>query len=127
VVNLTLTDGMINSGKKLLSILDKRNFSVNCAFWILTSDAPAWRLILAMPGLQSEGPKSVYMKLQKILNKELFEALTLNEISVLDINDPFIQLFRKALRTGPGISNIRFAQNTINGTYIPDALVYRLV
>jgi hypothetical protein len=41
-------------------------------------------------------------------------------------NDPLVLLLRKAIVTGPGISGIRFTSNSVNGTFIDDAYIYRL-
>ena len=38
---------------------------------------------------------------------------------------PVVALLRTAIRTGPGISGIRFKNNVIDGTLIEDAYIYR--
>jgi hypothetical protein len=41
-------------------------------------------------------------------------------------NDPIVVLLRKAISTGPGIAGVRFTNNSVNGTFIDDAYIYRL-
>jgi hypothetical protein len=47
-------------------------------------------------------------------------------VSIAKKDDPLLKLLRIAIKTGPGISNIRFSRNTINGVIIEDAYIYRL-
>jgi hypothetical protein len=51
----------------------------------------------------------------------------IQNISVVDTQEPFISLLLGAIRTGEGISGIRFSRNTINGTFVEDTYIYRLV
>jgi hypothetical protein len=48
------------------------------------------------------------------------------EMSLVKREDFIVTLLKKALKTDPGISRIRFTGNVINGTLIEDALIYRL-
>jgi hypothetical protein len=52
--------------------------------------------------------------------------IPLKDITILDSNDSLITLLRLAIKTGDGISGIRFSQNVINGTLIEDAYIYRI-
>jgi len=52
--------------------------------------------------------------------------IPLKDIAVIDSNDPLIKLLRVAIKTGGGISGIRFTKNVINGTPIEDAYIYRI-
>jgi hypothetical protein len=54
-------------------------------------------------------------------------TLPLSSIGVLDANDDLVRLLKAAIRTGPGLSRIRFSRNVINGHFIDDALIYRAV
>jgi len=125
-VNPVLTEAMINAGRTFLEKLDRQRISINDAFWVLAQDAISWRLVFATPEVRIQGPRSVYRKLQKILPTLSVPDLTLSDLSVIDTKESLVQLLRTALRTGPGISGIRFSNNTINGVFIPDVYIYRL-
>ena len=58
---------------------------------------------------------------------EEIPRISLMDISVVEDNDPLIFLLRKAVRTSEGVSGIRFSQNAINGQFIEDAYIYRLL
>ena len=52
--------------------------------------------------------------------------VSLEDIVLAKPDAQIIRLLAQAIATGPGISNIRFTHNAINGTLIEDALIYRL-
>lgn len=128
LVGGTLTDPMISAGESLIRYLDKRRFLLDAAFWMKSPESDLWRLVIASPELRSAGPRKTYRKLQSYLNR-LPEArdLSLANITLLDSRDRLLELLRTAIKTGPGISGIRFTGNTINGVRFPDAFIYRVV
>jgi len=54
-------------------------------------------------------------------------SLALSHIAITPPDSSLIRVLRSAVTTGPGISGIRFSRNTIDGTYIEDSYIYRLV
>lgn len=127
LVGDVLSSEMILSGKQLLSAMDSK-LLIDAAFWLLPPDTSSWRLVLATPAVRVEGPKSVYRKLMALLKRiQPPSSLSMNNISVIDTTDPVVTLFRTAIRTTGGIGDVRFTRNTINGVFIPDAYIYRIV
>jgi len=128
VVKEILTREMIEAGADLTRRLDEARLKVNASLWLYIPDSNLWRLIMASPAVRKDGPKKVYRKIQSILSKIPGDAsiIRLNDISVVEDNDPLIILLRIALRTGDGISGIRFSKNTINGHFIEDTYIYRI-
>jgi len=128
VVKEILTREMIEAGADLTRRLDEARLKVNASLWLYIPDSNLWRLIIASPAVRKDGPKKVYRKIQSILSKIPGDAsiIRLNDISVVEDNDPLIILLRIALRTGDGISGIRFSKNTINGHFIEDTYIYRI-
>jgi hypothetical protein len=127
VVKEQLTDEMIEAGAQLTHKLDDLGLSMPVAMWLFMPDINEWRLIFASPQISTEGPKEVYKKIEearKALGTQV-ERLPLSSIGLMDTNHQLVQLFRTALRTGPGVSRIRFSRNVINGHFIEDALIYR--
>jgi hypothetical protein len=128
LVTQTLTQQMIDEGAALLRTLDSQGFKTTAALWFYLEPSDTWRLILASPEVQSEGPKHLYERVQKVLGDGSNKIrITLRDISVVPSDDPLIKLLRMAIETGPNdISGIRFSRNTINGQFIQDAYIYRL-
>jgi hypothetical protein len=123
-----LTQDMIDAGRKLIEDLDKAELSIRAALWLYLSETNVWRMIFAMPEVRIDGPRKVYKKVQMVLKKTPDDQLkiALRDISVVDDFDPLIKLLKSALKTGSGISGVRFSSNTINGHLIKDAYIYRL-
>jgi hypothetical protein len=129
MVDSTLTKEMIESGKALIMKLDDSKVQPDAAFWFYFPDIQEWKLVFAEIKVGEQGPKQVYRKIQTIISKfsdELGE-LSLNHITLTKPDAPIVKLLRVAIRTGAGISGIRFKNNVINGTVIEDAYIYRLL
>ncbi len=129
LVKEPLTAEMIEAGKQLTSRLDRTDFEVLSSLWLFTSETNQWRLVLASPQLDREGPKKAYTRIQAVLSQRPNEVagLNLQNITALSPDDPLIRLLRTAIRTGRGLSGIRFSRNRINDTFIEDAYIYRLL
>jgi hypothetical protein len=124
---MVLTENHITDGKKLVQHLDASSHKVDAAFWFLFPDTWKWKLVLSLPEMEKSGPKALYKAVQKALDSTKIEsAISLDEVTILKPTDSLLKLMRSAIRTGPGLSSIRFANNVINGTKIEDALIYRL-
>lgn len=122
-----LNEELINGGKQLLQQLDTANVRVDAALWFYFSDIQAWKLLLSLPSLIKQGPKAAYKEVQKVMSR-LGEQLhfSLDDVVIAKPDAPLLQLLRIAIKTGSGISTIRFSQNVINGQLIEDAFIYRL-
>ncbi len=129
VVTQTLSEDMIEAGGRLIDHLDRGNFPVHAALWLYYLEAELWRLVIASPGIKSHGPRKTYMRVQAILSQipEGETRVGIQNISVVDADDLFISILRSAIKTGQGISGIRFSRNTIDGIFVEDAYIYRLI
>ena len=117
----------IQEGRDLIEALDRASFELTGALWFYLIDTNEWRLLLVSPLLDRAGPRKTYSKIQSIIRGQMPSfGISLEDISVISPNDKLIRLLRIAIRTGPGISEIRFSKNTINNVFIHDALIYRL-
>jgi hypothetical protein len=125
VVKEYLTDGMISSGEELTAKLDEIGVPVTAALWFFVPEVNEWRLLFASPEVATKGPRAVYEKIQRAVAELGDAAVPLSMIGVLDSEADLIRLLKTAIRTGPGISKIRFSKNVINGHFIDDALIYR--
>lgn len=117
----------IEEGKKLIEAIDRSDFQLTGALWFYLVENNDWRLILVTPLLEISGPRKIYEKIQ-LLIRDLPTpfGIGLENISVMSPHDKLIKLLRIAIRTSPGLSEIRFSKNTINNVFIEDAIIYRL-
>ena len=127
MVSPALVDTQIDDGERIIEQLDEDGFEVDSAFWIFKSDREKWDFVIATSLVAQIGPKKSYDRLRSSLDKlpESIKSQML-EMSLVKPEDFIVTLLKKALRTSPGISRIRFTGNVINGTLIEDVLIYRL-
>lgn len=121
---VALSEQLIRDGESFVQSLDAKNAGVTVAFWSYFSDIDDWKLIVCFPG---KDQKEAYTLVQSALHSEQYPvSLKIDQIGVIPANAPIVKLLSMAIQTGPGISNIRFTNNVINGTLIEDAHIYRL-
>ncbi len=129
LVKETLSPEMIEAGKALTKRLDELGWPLVGSLWFYNPESNQWRLILASPRTESEGPRKTYQEIQGAL-KALpagSPSISLSDVTVVEPSNPLIALLRSVIKTGPNVSDIRFSRNTVNGQFIEDAFIYRLV
>jgi hypothetical protein len=128
VVKEQLTDAMIDAGAELTRKLDEIGLPMTAALWQFDPEINEWRLLVASPDATTQGPIAVYTRIQQAVAelKDKAAAAPFSVIRLIDGEDNLVKLLRRAVRTGPGVSRIRFSKNAINGHFIDDALIYRV-
>lgn len=117
----------LEEGKKVLEELDKAGLRIASAFWLYLTEVEEWRLMLAMPSIDTHGRKKTYAKIWEVLDRNRSTLnIPLDAISLISPNDKLNQLLRSVAKTGKGLSGIRFSGNVINGTLIEDSYIYRV-
>lgn len=127
LVTESLTDSMMTAGAKLIERLDAKGSDIKSSFWLYFSEEKTWKIIIASPLVDSEGPRNYYKRIVEANSEasEQEEVISLNDVGVTNTSDQMVQLLKYAIGTGGGISGIRFSRNTINGVFIEDAYIYR--
>lgn len=128
VVKQSLSEEMITAGAELTRRLDEARFIVLASLWFFTPETGGWRFVIGSPEVRTRGPRWAYKKVQSVTSRmpNAQAKIPLKDITVIDSNDPLIKLLKVAIKTGDGLSGIRFTNNVINGTPIEDAYIYRL-
>ena len=128
VVKEQLSAEMIEAGAELTAELDVMDPSITASLWLFEPEINEWRLLIASPEVSKSGRRDIYHKigLARRALGEKAAAVPMSLISVVDSNQELVQLFRIAVRTGAGVSRVRFSKNVINGHFIDDALIYRV-
>jgi hypothetical protein len=126
VVTRILVDKHIEGGRQLVEELDRQEVDISAALWFYLVEEEEWCLLLASKLVDDEGPLAAYELIQKALaNLPEDTRPSFMDISVVSPSDGRIQAIGTAVKTGPGIKNIRFSRNAVNNMYIEDALIYR--
>jgi len=127
MVETNLTKELIDAGARLVKKLDERGLAPDAAFWLYSPEEQTWKLLLVEVKLAKKGPKAAYSEIQKILAKHAqeLENIKLDDLVLEKPDARIVELIRKAMRTGSGVTGIRFKNNVVDGTLIDDAYVYR--
>ena len=123
-----LVERDIQEGKDLVEALDKTEFKVDASLWFYSSDSDEWRLLIASPFVEENGPRKSYGFIRSVLTQpSLPSGISLKNVSVLSPDHQLIKLLKTVFSTGPDIAGIRFTRNVINNTLIEDAYIYRIL
>jgi hypothetical protein len=121
-----LTENMVRGGEALTRKLDELGWPVVASFWYFEPDDNRWKLMIASPKVNLDGPKEAYEAIQGALSTLQDHFTDLQYITVVQPDHPIVQTLAAAIPTGPAIVGMRFSQNTINGRFIDDAYLYRV-
>ncbi|HXU36076.1 MAG TPA: hypothetical protein VN937_06900 [Blastocatellia bacterium] len=115
-------------GSKKISLIPADRFRIKAAFWWYLPEASEWRLFIATPLVDEEGPLQAFRDINTVLASrlDLHSDISLQNISVLSPKDPIIKAINKAMKILPDREGARFTRSTLNGTFVEDAFVYRL-
>ena len=128
VVKEQLTIAMVEAGAELTKKLDEMGVTTTAALWLFEPEVNEWRLIFASPEVGAKGPREVYERIRQAIDqlKEKAAAAPLSAVALMDADADLVRTLRMAIKTGGGVSRIRFSKNAINGHFIDDALIYRV-
>ncbi|RLG30722.1 hypothetical protein DRO03_03545 [Methanosarcinales archaeon] len=123
-----LVERDIQEGKDLVEALDGTEFKVDASLWFYSSDSDEWRLLIASPFVEENGPKKSYGFIRSVLTRPSPPSeISLKNISVLSPKHRLIKLLKTTIHTGLDIAGIRFTRNVINNILIEDAYICRIL
>jgi hypothetical protein len=123
MVKTSLVEEDFQRGRQLIEKLEQTGFPVSAALWFYMSESDEWRLFIASPIYDAEGPRATYTRVQRVLSPD---SITLDNISVISPEDQLIRLLGQVIQTGPSMKGIRFTRNAIGGIFIEDAYIYKI-
>jgi len=126
LVKEALTERMIDAGAELTTNLDRAQWPVVASFWLFDQENNRWRLVLASPRVLDDGPLASYRHINEVLRKTS-SPLPLESIAFVSPDDALVQAFRSVYRTNRDLERHRAFRGAINGRYIDDAYVYRVL
>jgi hypothetical protein len=123
-----LVDAYKKDGEKLIKHLNvpSTGFKITTALWYYLSEAEEWRLVIASPYVKENGPLKSYKlvnstldKIDKMSRKKL--AFSSREVSVVNPDDPLINLLKNIVRKSRHVS---CSNCVINGVLVEGAYIY---
>lgn len=126
LVGRSFTNEMMAAGAVFVREIEQSSLHLCAALWIQPTPDDFWKFILAFPEVRLEGPRYVYKKLRSISNRISPDEYKIGTetVSVVEERDRLIQMFRGVIRVDSG--GVRFSRNSLNGTYIEDAYIYKM-
>lgn len=116
----------IEGGKQLLNAMDAAGMDVRAAFWYYEEEPERWRLYVATPLVDSDGPRAVYGCVRSLLDQLPSVSLSLADMKVISPRDGKVTILRTAYQTGPRIADLSVKSSTINGVYTAGIYLYRM-
>ena len=109
--------------------LEESDHEVTAACWLYNPDAGEWRLTLAMPEVDADGPREVYSQIWSLLsdNGSTLIGLDLSNITVVSPADRFVRtLVQYQKRSAPhsNLPNPRMSRLELGDTYVEDMYLY---
>ena len=94
VVKEPLTRELKEMGRDMSLRLRERGFELVCSLWLYHPESNRWRLVLASPIVDREGPRKAYEIIEQILQENWEMGIWLRDISAVSPSDPLVQALR---------------------------------
>lgn len=127
MVETELVTEDIANGERAVKALDEEQAGVRSAFWFYDRDAAEYRLVLALPVVDREGPEPGYKLVQRAFIKQRV-PLPLRRVVVIGVNEPLPKIVHRALgdiRDSGTTIRARLGRQVVDGLTIEDTYVYR--
>ena len=113
-------------GSQLIKALEGQGLAPKAALWL--SEESIWRLILEIPKLENTSVAAGYRRIQQVIKTSPNSFPELADIMLVYSEFPLLRVLRRAISISGsgGDAQVRLTRNTFNGTFIEDAIIYRL-
>jgi hypothetical protein len=89
----------IELGRQVTDALELTNLPVEGSLWFQRADSEEWRLVLATPLVDTQGPQAAYSKFYRAIKRlNLEHELPLWRVTVVSPKEPLIMSLRSALK-----------------------------
>lgn len=125
LVKEPLTQDMIVTGEKLMRVLRSEDFELAALFWLYKSELNRWRLVVASPQVDREGPKKTYATIREIRSRHHDNLPNLGpfDITVIGTSEKLVRTLAGA-NQHIGLSNSRWPDIYLDEEYVEDMYLY---
>jgi hypothetical protein len=116
----------VETGSKILKILDDAGLQVKVALWAVLPEYEDWRLVLSSRKFDEVDLREAYGLLHKALDAAGFPLERTPSIVILRSSDPFIKALRKIFGKSQSIEGRRPGGQMIGDRFVEDAYAYRV-
>lgn len=124
----TLTQNMMESGKRFVQLLDDNNTKPKAAFWIYNPELDDWQLLAGHVDGINDDDEKFNETVTAILssNRSQLPELQVTDIGLALSNAPILGLLNSVVNTGDEILGINFTREEINDIIIDGVYLYRM-
>ena len=119
----------IEGGERLLKALDEADLDIHAALWIYLPDPDEWRLMIAFPLVDREGPKKAYILIQSELAKLVPPPeISLRNISAVGLKNRLIKALQRIvqIRQDSDAKGMWISNSSAYNVFIEAAYIYRM-
>jgi hypothetical protein len=135
VVKEPLTKEMIDVGRDMSLRLREKGFELASSFWFFDLESNRWRLVLASPIVDRDGPRKAYDIIENILQENWEMGIWLRDISAVSPNEPVVKALRSLGKiqlldphfyaTAPRVDvGRRYTRSRLGDIFVEDAYIY---
>jgi len=123
----TMVDRWLEDGKRLISALDRMGLGVDAALWFYFDESEEWRLIIATPKVDAEGPSSAYAAIAEAIGAMAAPfSIELAQVMAVSTHNPIVAALKKFFITrNDAILGNHISKLAIDNIYFEDACMYR--
>jgi len=109
--------------RKLLEVLDRWHAQVRTAFWLYLGDQGEWKLVLAMPQVDTNEINQAYDVIARALESNYIRGLSLRQIEIRSPSDEIVTTISKAIHLKLPQAPVRLSNTGIGNVFIGDAYI----
>jgi hypothetical protein len=124
----TLTQNMMESGKRFVQLLDDNSAKPKAAFWIYNPELDDWQLLAGHVNSINDDSEKFNETVTAILssNRSQLPELQVTDIGLALSSAPILELLNAVVNTGDEILGINFTREEINDIVIDGVYLYRM-
>jgi hypothetical protein len=118
---------LVSSGQALVRLLDETTLKPRAAMWVHNPDNDIWRLWI-VPDANVTDKQEFYRIVSDTItkNREKVQGLDISAIEFVRDDHPAMKGMKRFLHM-PGLGSAHFANNTVDGFYLPSGIVLRMI
>ena len=128
MVKTSLVERDLETGARLVRLLDEAGVDVRSALWLYSEETERWKHVIQTPLYESAGPlEAIHAVLDVMREKIPSDELSSGDVIITGRRNDVIRALHTQYHTGPrDIGSIRLAGDIIDRVLIDEAYVYRV-
>jgi hypothetical protein len=116
----------METGSKILQILDEAGLQVKVAMWAILPEYEEWRLVLFSRKFDAAGLTNAFGLIHKALDAAALPVELTPSIVILRATDPLIRTLRKEYGKSKVIPGTHVGGRMLGDRFVEDAYAYRI-